>query len=221
MLATKRESSSTPRTGLPLWDARKVLEYPAIYNLFQRLVGADKPRRHLIEQIVAPLAPARVLEVGCGPGTNCAWIPRDIEYVGCDLSESYIMYARQRYGDRAQFFAAPVGQLAQLKLKPFKAVIALNLLHHLDDDAVLTLCDEIIPLLEPGGTFVTADPCIVPGQSHWERFVTSCDRGRYVRFPEQYHRLFAARFRTVAMEVGRSSAVLTANAGVLLRARAA
>ena len=221
ILATKGNSSDTPRTGLPLWDARKVLEYPPIYNLFQRLVGADKPRRRFIEQIIVPLAPARVLEVGCGPGTNCAWIPHDIEYVGCDLSESYISYAKQRHGDRAQFFAAPVGRLAQLKLKPFKAVIALNLLHHLDDDAVLTLCDEIVPLLEPGGIFVTADPCIVPGQSRLERFVTSCDRGRYVRFPEQYRRLFATRFPTVAMEVGRSNAVLTANAGVLLRARAA
>jgi SAM-dependent methyltransferase len=221
MLATKGNPSDTPRTHLPPWDARKILEYPPLYNFFQRLVGADKARRHLIEQIIAPLAPARVLEVGCGPGTNCAWIPCDIEYVGCDLSESYIAYAKQRYGDRAQFFAAPVGQLAQLELKPFRAVIALNLLHHLDDNEVLTLCDEVIPLLESGGTFVTADPCIVPGQSFLERFVTSCDRGRYVRFPDQYRQLFATRFPTVAMEVGRSNAVLTANAGVLLRARAA
>jgi len=184
-------------------------------------VGADKPRRRFIEEHIAPLGPARVLEVGCGPGTNCAWMPRNIEYVGCDLNESYIAYAKQRYGDRAEFFAAPVGQMAALKLKPFSAVMAVALLHHLSDAEVLTLCDEVMPLLEAGGTFMTGDPCFAYGQSRLERFVTACDRGRHVRYPEQYQALLPKRFPEVTMEAGRSKAVLTANAGVLLKARAA
>ena len=215
----KRDISDNLPTGLPFWDARKFLEYPPVYNLFQMAVGADKPRRRFIEEHIAPLGNARVLEVGCGPGTNCAWMPRRIEYVGCDLSETYIAYAKQRYGDRAEFFSAPVGQLAALNLRPFKAVIALAVLHHLNDAEVITLCDEIVPLLEAGGTFMTGDPCFASGQNRLERFVTSCDRGGYVRYPEQYQSLLANRFPVVDIEVKRSQGVLIPNTGVLLKAR--
>src|ERR1035438_6608844 len=95
----------SPPQGLPLWDPRKFLERPGVYNFFQRAVGADRPRRRFMAEHVAPLGSARVLEVGCGPGTNCAWLPKSIEYVGCDLSEAYIAYARHVYGDRYQFFS--------------------------------------------------------------------------------------------------------------------
>lgn len=217
---SKNEISDSLPKGLPFWDARKVLEYPPVYNLFQRAVGADKPRRRFIEEHIAPLGSGRVLEVGCGPGTNCAWMPGSIEYVGCDLSETYIAYAKQRYGDRAKFFSAPVGQLAALSLKPFKAVIALAVLHHLNDAEVLTLCNEVLPLLEAGGTFMTGDPCFVSGQNRVERFVTSCDRGRYVRYPEQYQALLAKRFPVIDMEVKRIQGMLIPNTSVLLKARA-
>lgn len=112
-------------------------------------------------------------------------MPQGIQYVGCNVSESYIAYAKQQYGDRAEFFAAPVGQLTGLGLKPFNAVFACALLHHLTDDQVLTLCDEVIPLLGPGGTFMTCDPCFDSGNSRLSHFVASCDRGRYVRYPDQ------------------------------------
>jgi SAM-dependent methyltransferase len=208
----------SPPQGLPLWDPRKFLERPGVYNFFQRAVGADRPRRRFMAEHVAPLGSARVLEVGCGPGTNCAWLPKSIEYVGCDLSEAYITYARQVYGDRYQFFSAPVGRLRALGLKPFKAVIALALLHHLNDAEVLTLCGEVVPLLEPGGIFMTGDPCFTPNQSRLERFITSCDRGRYVRYPEQYRALLARKFPVVDMEVSRSRGMMIPNSGVLLKA---
>lgn len=215
----KRVIGHGPSAGLPFWDPRKALEYPPIYNLFQRAVGADKPRRAFITEHVAPLGRARVLEVGCGPATNCAWMPREIEYVGCDQNEAYISYARQQYGDRAEFYPVPVGQLRDLGLRPFKAVIALALLHHLTDAEVLVLCDEVIPLLETGGSLITGDPCFVVGMKRLERFITSRDRGRYVRYPEQYRELLARRFPVVDMEVRRSQGTLITQTGVAIKAR--
>jgi SAM-dependent methyltransferase len=210
----------TPRPGRALWDPRKVLEYPPIYNFFQKLVGADKPRRKFIAEITAPLKTGRILEVGCGPGTNCEWIPRSFEYVGCDLSESYIAYARKNFGDRAEFFLVPVGQLASLGLRRFNVVIAIALLHHLSDSEVLTLCDEVLPLLESGGMFVTGDPCFVAGQNRLEHFIISCDRGRYLRYPEHYRELLAKKFPVVEMEVSRAEGMLIPNTGVRLTAHA-
>jgi SAM-dependent methyltransferase len=211
------ESKNRSQKGLPFWDPRKMLEYPPIYNLFQSAVGADKPRRAFITEHIAPLGRARVLEIGCGPATNCAWMPRDIEYVGCDHNEAYIAYARNRYGDRAEFFSLPVGQLRDLGLKPFKAVIALALLHHLTDVEVLTLCDEVLPLLGTDGSLITGDPCFLAGMKRLERFITSNDRGRYVRYPEQYQELLARKFPVVNMEIGRGGGLLK-QTGVIIKA---
>jgi SAM-dependent methyltransferase len=145
-------------------------------------------------------------------------MPRDIEYVGCDHSEAYIAYARNRYGDRAEFYPVPVGQLRDLGLEPFKAVFALALLHHLTDAEVLTLCDEVLPLLGTGGSLITGDPCFVTGMKPLERFITSCDRGHYVRYPEQYRELLARKFPVVDMEVRHSRGMLIPNTGVAIKA---
>ena len=206
--------------SLPYWDPRKLLEQPPVYNFFQKLVRADKPRRKFVDEIIAPLKSGRVLEVGCGPGTNCEWMPQGFEFVGCDLSDAYIAYARKKYGNRAAFYRASVGQLPSLGLKPFKIVIALSLLHHLSDSEVMTLCDEVMPLLESGGMFFTADPCFVVGQTRLEHFITSRDRGRHVRYPEEYKELLAQKFATVEMEVARGHGMLIPATGVKLTAHA-
>lgn len=212
------EPAGRSANRLPYWDPRKVLEYPPIYNLFQRVVGADKPRRAFIAEHIASLGRARVLEVGCGPATNCAWMPREVEYVGCYHNEAYIAYARNRYGDRAEFYSVPVGQLRDLGLKPFKAVIALALLHHLTDAEVLTLCDEVLPLLGTDGSLITGDPCFVAGMKRHERFIASCDRGHYVRYPEQYRELLARKFPVVNMEVRHSRGLTIPHTEVAIKA---
>lgn len=202
--------------SLPFWDPRKLLELPAVYDFFQEAVGANRGRRLFFERHVAPLAPARILEVGCGPGTNCRWLPDGLDYVGCDLSPEYIDFARRQYGDRATFHAASVGEMAALGLAPFDAVIAVAVLHHLSDQQVLTMCDEAAELLKPGGVLITADPCFTREQSRLSTFVTSLDRGRFVRFPEQYQALLGRRFPAVRAEVSAGRLLVIDQPGLLM-----
>jgi 2-polyprenyl-3-methyl-5-hydroxy-6-metoxy-1,4-benzoquinol methylase len=202
--------------SLPLWDPRKALESPVVYNFFQKAVRADKSRRRFFDEYLMPLAGERILEVGCGPGTNCEWLPEGIRYVGCDMSGEYIEYAKRRFGGRADFYASSVGQLRDLNLVPFRAIFALALLHHLNDEQVLTLCDEVLELLQPGGMFVTADPCFTSGQSRIERFITSCDRGKYVRTPLQYQALLQRKFSNVEVNLARADSLIP-NTGVAMR----
>jgi SAM-dependent methyltransferase len=190
--------------SLPIWDPRKLLESPQVYNLFQRFVGGNKGRQVFIAKYILPRKPNRVLEVGCGPGTNCRSFPDGTAYVGCDCDNGYIAYAKKQFGKRAEFYAVPVGQLRQLGVPPFDMIIALSVLHHLNDEEVLTLSDEVHDLLKPGGLFITADPCFMTGQSKLERFITSCDRGKFVRFPEDCMKLLGKRFPRVTWETMRS-----------------
>lgn len=187
-------------------EPRELLKRPAVYDAFQSLVGANNSRRMFVEEFVAPLAGSRVLEVGCGPGANCKWIPPTVAYVGTDISPEYVSHAQAAYGDRAEFHTCPVGKLATLNVGSFAAVIAVNLLHHLADGEVFDLCDEVKPLLDDGGVLITADPCITPQQSKLERRITLLDRGKHVRSPDDYADLVRQRFDHAATRVGSGHA---------------
>jgi SAM-dependent methyltransferase len=202
--------------SLPIWDLRKPLELPWFYNTFQHLVGAGKSRQAFITKYILPLKPTCVLEVGCGPGTNCHLFPDNITYVGCDCDRDYIAYAQKQFGNRAEFHAVPVGQLRALNVPPFDVVIALCVLHHLNDEQVLTLSDEVHGLLKPGGVFITGDPCFTAEQSKLEHFITSCDRGQYVRYPQDYVALLEKRFSRVRQEINQSKLLCFTSTGLLM-----
>jgi cyclopropane fatty-acyl-phospholipid synthase-like methyltransferase len=187
-------------------EPRELLGRPVVYDAFQSIIGANNSRRMFIEEFVAPLAGKRVLEVGCGPGGNCRWVPPTVDYVGTDINAEYVSHARDTYGDKAEFHICPVGELASLNIGRFAAVIAVNLLHHLADSQVADLCDEVKALLDEGGVIITADPCVTPQQSRLERKITLLDRGKHVRSPENYADLMRQNFDHFAIRVGSGHA---------------
>ena len=165
------------RLAISNLDPRRILGVPAVYNTFQKLTRTREYRRRFMEGV--PVGPgSRVLEVGCGPGTNFEFLaPRpDVRYVGCDSDTIYIAHARQRFGDRAEFIAAPVGELRALGQRRFNTALAWGLLHHIRDADVRTLAAEIADLLEPGGSFCTFDPCFTERQPLVERLLTASER---------------------------------------------
>ncbi len=160
-----------------------------------------------------------MLEVGCGTGTNCKLLPRGIEYVGCDPTPEYLEHARRKYGYRAQFYAKGVGELEELNLEPFDIILAVALLHHLDDVQVDLMCSEITPLLKPGGLLITGDPCFVKNQAPLEHFIVANDRGRFVRFPQQYEELLKKRFNSVQTIIERAHSLIPTTAIVMIASR--
>ena len=145
---------------------------------------------------------SRILEVGCGPGNNCKWIPDGVDFVGRDTYSPYIDYAAcDRHGQRATFYNVGVEGLGALQLGKFDIVLAVAMLHHIADSEVLALCDEIHDLLKPGGSFVTADPCFLQGQGRVSRYIAAHDRGQFVRYPNEYQSLLEGRFSDVSLEL--------------------
>lgn len=71
-------------------------------------------------------------------------------------------------------------------------------------------------LLEPGGSFLTGDPCYLDGQSRLERFVTSCDRGRFVRHAERYRELLAETFPRVTLRTGKAGMLIPGSGAVII-----
>src|SRR5690348_8507904 len=103
-----------------------LLEQPLVYRLWMAPFAEAK---------LAPLAAhndlarvRRVLDVGCGPGTNAAHF-RDADYLGVDINERYVADARRRHG--RTFLAADITAY-QVTGDPFDCILVNSFLHHVD-----------------------------------------------------------------------------------------
>jgi SAM-dependent methyltransferase len=179
---------------------RAILSLPIVYRAFQQAVGSSRVSRQLCTYM--QLRPGlRVLDIGCGPGRLVEFLP-DVEYVGLDLSESYIAAARKRYGARgARFFVSRAEDLDADVLGEFDVVVAKGLLHHIDDDEAAHFFDVAARILVPAGRTVTLDNAYTPDMSRVARFVISRDRGQNVRPPEGYAALARGAFAQVDVSV--------------------
>ncbi len=175
---------------------RAVLSHPAIYELWSALVGGERARTAIIAEHVRPAPGDEILDLGCGPGELFTHLPDGVRYTGVDISPQYIARARERYGDRATFEVADASQLA-LSGRRFHIVMAIALLHHLDDGQAEALLREVAVLLEPSGRFIAVDPVRTPRQNPIARATIDRDRGQHVRDAEGYARLAGPAFGSV------------------------
>lgn len=176
-------------------DPRRLLEIPSLYEFLQRLTGLEAARRRFVSDFVHPFPGAALLDIGCGPGSLLAYLPETVAYTGYDANPRYIAYAQQRYAQRGAFYCAAVGDERQAAAS-FDFVVALGVLHHLDDATAQDLIAEAWRLLRPGAVLVSLDPVLTPSQSWAARRVVSADRGAYVRDTEAYLALCEQHFPT-------------------------
>lgn len=162
-----------------------VLSSPAIYSAFQNIMGARRFRVGFVKEFVRPFAKNTILDIGCGPADILAYLP-DVDYWGFDISERYIEQAKKQFGTKGIFHCRKLTDLDIEIMPPFDIVLALGLLHHLDDDGAVGIMRLANKALKSGGRLLTVDPCFAPGQNSISRFLVRNDRGRNVRTSEEY-----------------------------------
>lgn len=177
-------------------NIRPILDRPFFYELFHSIVGAHERSKLLIREFIRPHEGDRILDIGCGPGSMLPYLP-ETRYVGVDMNESYIDVARRRYGHRGNFICDRVSAQSSKALGEFDVVLALGLVHHLEDDEARDLFKMAYVLLRPGGRLVTMDGCYAQDQSAAARFLLSRDRGRFVRTPSEYMDLAREKFSDI------------------------
>ena len=182
---------------------RTVLARPWAYQLFFNVIGAPERSRILVRDYIRPRPGNRILEIGCGPGTIVPFLPES-EYVGFDLSEEYVEQARKKFRmayPRVQFFCERVSEYTLPQRNYFDVVLALGILHHLDDPEALRLFQIAHDALKPGGKLVTLDGVWTNDQSGAARYLLAQDRGQFVRTTEQYVRLAGEVFAVVVPSI--------------------
>ncbi|MEW9900585.1 class I SAM-dependent methyltransferase [Chitinivorax sp. PXF-14] len=176
---------------------RAILSLPMIYSAFQHFMGAEKDRDLYVNGFLLPGKGMRVLDIGCGPADILTRLP-DVEYYGFDISHKYIERARQRFDGRCAYFSCKHLAPEDLADLPrFDRIIAIGLLHHLDDDTAMAILRMASSRLAPGGRMVMLDPCLSEDQNFISRWLVRSDRGQNVRTRLGYEALARAAFSYV------------------------
>ena len=89
------------------------------------------------------------------------------------------------------------GALVHIVNAKFDTILAIGVLHHLDDEQVQALFRAAGSMLAAGGRIATIDPVFVFSQSQIARWIISKDRGRYVRLGDEYRLLATPYFDTI------------------------
>ena len=182
-----------------LQSIRSVLAIPEAYQFWWNAVGGPAWAKVLVNEYIQPSAGVCVLEIGCGPGTIVRYLPQS-EYLGFDLSSRYIELAKKRY-PQAQFVCERVSQFALAERRNFDVVLALGIVHHLDDGEARQLFQIAYDALRPGGKLVTADGVFTNDQSPTARWLLSRDRGEHVRSEPEYVGIASQVFQNVRASV--------------------
>jgi cyclopropane fatty-acyl-phospholipid synthase-like methyltransferase len=182
-----------------LQSIRSVLANPAAYNLWWNAVGGAAWAKVLVSEYVRPNVGARILEIGCGPGTIARYLPQT-EYVGFDVSAKYIEMAQKRF-PQAQFVCERVSQFTLAKERSFDAALALGIVHHLDDQEATQLFQIAYDALNFGGKLITFDGVWTGDQSPAARWFLARDRGEHIRSEAEYVKIASQVFANVRATV--------------------
>lgn len=138
----------------------------------------------------------RVLDVGCGPGTNTHHFA-GADYLGVDFNPAYIDSARRRH--RREFVIADVTKYDVPPDRRFDLILANSLFHHIDDASTRRILAHLATLLSDDGHVHIFD-LVLPARSSVSRFLARADRGDYPRPLDEWHDLFTSAFEPVVFE---------------------
>jgi len=138
----------------------------------------------------------RVLDVGCGPGTNARHFAA-AGYLGVDVNPAYIRYARRHY--RRDFLTADVCQYTAPPGDRYDFILVNSFLHHVDLAATRRILSHLSTLLTADGHIHIIE-LVMPEKSGLARRLARWDRGRYVRPLAEWKGIFTEFFDTAVFE---------------------
>ena len=138
----------------------------------------------------------RVLDVGCGPGTNTHHFT-GADYLGLDFNPAYIESARRRHG--REFVVADVTKYDVPRDQRFDLILANSLFHHIDTASTRRILAHLATLLSDDGHVHVFD-LVLPARPSLARVLARLDRGEFPRPLEEWHELFTEAFEQVVFE---------------------
>lgn len=171
-----------------------ILEHPLAYRLWQSPFAERKLAPVLAHNDLDRVR--RVLDVGCGPGTNTHHFA-NADYLGIDLNQKYIEHARRRH--QRNFLVADVTTRTAAPGERYDFILVNSLLHHLDTPTSRSLLARLSQLLSEDGHVHILD-LVLPERHTLARALARWDRGRFPRPLEEWRGIFGSVFQPVVFE---------------------
>jgi SAM-dependent methyltransferase len=175
----------------PVTLAARLLDHTWVYRLWQAPFAEQKLAPILANNDLR--AVRRVLDVGCGPGTNTHHFAH-ADYQGIDYNPRYVESARRR-----AFVVADVTTYTVPQSERFDFILANSFLHHVDTPGVERILAQLADLVSEDG-HVHILELVLPDHASIARLLARWDRGDFPRPLAEWRRLFTARFEPVVFE---------------------
>lgn len=183
---------------------KKLLEIPAFYHYFRQLLLLGMPLKEWAGIGNYYQKEERIADLGCGPSDILRYLEKNKKpefYLGIDISDRYIQQAKSKAQSlqlKAEFLVMDLNQLkndpavqARLKevltLYKISTVNLFGVIHHLDDQSVLTSLNSVFDS-ETVKALNTEDVLYIEGNL-MNNFYASLDRGDFVRNELEYDAL--------------------------------
>ena len=188
-----RPTEDTPKLEVGGFDTGSNESFYEYYSK-QSLSTATLQRfRGIVDLVMRARGPSaineslRVLDVGCGAGTQCQyWVDKGHDYVGVDINEPLIRLARERAAEAGQQarFEVSSATLLPFEAASFDVCLLPELLEHVADWQ--TCLDQAVKVLRPGGIiYVSTSNRLCPKQQEFNLPAYSWYPSRVKRYFER------------------------------------
>jgi len=171
-----------------------LLEQPFLFNLSQLPFTRQKFARILKHNDLSKVR--RVLDVGCGPGTNAPSFSH-AAYQGIDINPRYIELARRRF--QRNFLVADATKYEIDSNEAYDFILVNSFLHHIDTPYVSRILAHLATLLSPDG-YIHSVELVLPEHSGLPRLLANMDRGKFARPLSSWRDLFEQHLHTEVFE---------------------
>ena len=179
---------------------KDVLAAPWVYDIAQYVIRGAAYAPEFVSRYIKAKPGDRVLDIGCGTGVMLHYLP-EVEYVGFDMSKTYIDACKKRFGNRGTFHQCEVKPDTIADYGQFDIVLAVGVVHHLDDAKASNMFTIASKALSSGGRLITLDGCYTTPQSALVRRLLDNDRGEFVRTEPAYRTIAESVFTKVTTSI--------------------
>ena len=178
-----------------------ILKHPALYQAYQNAGGFFGARIKAIGDYLTLRPGMRVIDIGCGPGHILRHLPPGIDYIGFDVDQTYIDYARSWFGHLGRFHCHYFDAAAADEFAGADVVMMNGVLHHLGDEELKETLANVCGVLKRDGVLFTLDGCYREGQSRIAKWLLDNDRGEFVRDRDGYGHVLREAFGKVDLAI--------------------